>query len=369
MIGGPIRRRPRPPRGRPPPWVRSSCFWSLAVLPLGVACTCGSEESSDADRPRIARSSVAGPADEAWPASVLAGLPPATPATVVTVHTTAIDVDNRELVATWPASALERASREVPRQETLDWPRIARRLEQPPTDGARIPALQEALDLARRAERASSGAGSGGGVYNLRVASDVPFERVERVLYTASLTGYGVPRLLLRAGSEERMLPWPRGSALVQDALSEDEIEAALAPLRERAAQRDPAASRAPGTAEAARARAENEVAGRPSDATSSARHPRVELGSDLVRAYLGDALQAPGCAGDAEGQEFTFTGDADLEAMARCFRRLHDRAEHDTLTLEVPRDAPFGRLAPLLQHATHIFSGVRLVRRPATDP
>jgi hypothetical protein len=341
-------------------------------------------------------------------------LAPATPATEVTVRTGLVEVDNHALIATWPAEALARARAAAP-PDAADWPRLSIRLEAPGVDGRRIPALQHAFETARRAERAGSGAGSGARVYNLRVASDVPFATVERVLYSASLAGYGAPRLLLRAGGAERMMPWPRAEAPGASAPTAAEIEAALATLRAPSAgagpppDEPPQPSVPPGTSASSGSAAGSDtpVGADPSARSGSAdtanaadtadtadtedtadtadtadtedpadtepsedtaepapRRARLELGEERVRAYLGDALQAPGCARDADDAAFTFTGDARIEALARCLRHLRERGDGGALTLEVSRALPFGRLAPVLQHAARELDGVRLVAR-----
>src|SRR5690606_17273125 len=107
----------------------------------------------------------------------------ATPATVVTVHFDRIEVTNEALVASWPEDALARAQRSA---EAPDWPRIA---EEIPLS-ASPERLEAALALARRAERSATGEGTGAGAFNLRVASQVPFVEVERVLRAAARAGY-----------------------------------------------------------------------------------------------------------------------------------------------------------------------------------
>jgi hypothetical protein len=99
-------------------------------------------------------------------------------------------------------------------------------LSSPPTEGQRIPELQDLLSLAREAERAATGAGTGASAFNLRVESAVPVADVERALYTAAQAGYAAPRVVLRAGDEERAFPWP--IARPRAAPSREELERAL---------------------------------------------------------------------------------------------------------------------------------------------
>ncbi|HJL18707.1 MAG TPA: hypothetical protein RMH99_23800 [Sandaracinaceae bacterium LLY-WYZ-13_1] len=330
------------------------------------ACTCEAEPApslapASPDEP-AARSS----ADPAWPPAVVADLPPATPATEVTVRPGALEVRNHALVATWPADALARARADGPAQ-TTDWPRVTMTLEDPSAEGRTIPGLRDALETARRAERASTGSGSGAGVYNLRVAEAVPFERVERVLYTASLAGYGAPRLLLRAGRAEHMMPWPRAPEASREGPSEAAIRAAFEALEAGAdvptGRNGPAAEGASDDGETTDEGSDEgeETAGE----VPAPRTPRLILEPDRVRAWLGDALQAPRCRRDAEpGASLTLTGEAPADAVDRCLASLRERGEGDVLTVEVAPRLPFGRLAPVLQHAARRFEGVRVVSR-----
>jgi hypothetical protein len=349
-----------------------------AALLLLSACDCSPDEPLPTREPQPAEAAPAEPTPDEWPTAQVPDLPPATPATVVTVRSARIDVDNHDLVATWPAPAVERARGEAPAGRA-DWPRLSIRLDEPSADGSQIPALSDALETARRAERASTGAGSGAGVYNLRVANDVPYETVERVLYTASLAGYRAPRLLLRAGRGERMMPWPRGAPRSADAPTEEEIAAALESVREGAGAETPALGDAPGPEREARGTEADEPRAPAADAPGTQpgsgddlepeapepRDPRLDLAAESISGYLGDALQAPRCERDAEADtELTLTADADVEAIGRCLRRLRERGEGDALTLTVLRTLPFGRVVTVLQRATRVFESVRLVGR-----
>jgi hypothetical protein len=140
-----------------------------------------------------------------------AALPPLTPATEVSVRRDGIVVDNRDLIATWPEEAIERA-RAGASPDAPEWPHVRATI-----DAADVPALSAALTEARRAERAASAHGSGAGLFNLRVANDVPFESVERVLYASALAGYVAPRIVVRSGPSDRMLLWPAAPPAIED--------------------------------------------------------------------------------------------------------------------------------------------------------
>ncbi len=270
----------------------------LALL-LALAPACAPVSCERAAEPAAAPPPAAPRAD--WPRAVVPDLAEATPATLVTVEPERVQVSNRGLIATWPAFVLERARAGRPEDEP-DWPVVEA--------GGELDALPELLSRARRAERAGSEAGSGAGAFHLRVASDVPFARVERALHLAAQAGYAEPRLLLSAGETDRVLPWP--SAPPRPAPSREEIEAALhgAPLEE------PAAS-----------------------------EPRARL----------DAARVTTSACELEGA-------LDVSALTRCARAL--RAAGDTIVLEIDPETPFERVAIALQALTRAFAHVRTTSR-----
>lgn len=191
-----------------------------ALLASGCAVSC--------EPPPAARREPAEPPASAavWPEAVVQDLPLATPATRVTLRADSIAVSNEELVASWPAAALEQARTESG-AEPANWPRIDVTLASPAVDRLRIPALETELSRARRAERAATGSGTGAGTFDLQVERAVPMAEVQRVLYTAAQAGYGTPRIVLTDGTQERVLPWP--PAPPRRAPSREEIAAALA--------------------------------------------------------------------------------------------------------------------------------------------
>lgn len=293
---------------------------SLALLLFLSGCSCEHEPESFDEAPFIDEPAIEqdpGP----WPRALVADLAPATPATLVTVHRDRIEVENHALVATWPAADIARTRTDAP-PDALDWPRIAGSVAD--LDGAemRIAPLHELLATARRAERAASGAGHGAGVFNLRVASDVPFALVERVLYTAAQAGYGAPRVLLEAGGTERMLPWP--SAPPRDAPTREEIEAAL-----RAVER--------GTAPVGH---EVDDASPESRATLDAERLELRAGDEVV------------CA---------IEGPLEIRAVERCEARV-DAEQRSALTVVVAPDLSFSRLTSALQTLSG-FAQIRVTR------
>ncbi|GAB5544014.1 MAG: hypothetical protein SangKO_037740 [Sandaracinaceae bacterium] len=310
--------------------LRESAALALSLL---AACTPGSCEGAGDRLPASERQPVT---DES-PAPVRAArddLPLATPATEVTLRRGAIRVHNHALVGTWPAEALE-AARGAGPEGAMDWPRLDTTLEAPTADGSRFPSLEAVLVRARRAEASATGSGSGAGVYNFRVDADVPMVDLQRVMFSASMAGYGAPRLLFDADGEERMMPWPRAP---NDARL---TEAQIAELLAAAGQPVEPAPSAPTTPPA------------PPGA-------RLELDDERARAYVGDRLQAPGCERDAaEGTQMTFDGDAPVDALVRCLARLATRVEGRRLVLRADGELPFGRVAPLLQHAAADFEQV----------
>lgn len=255
--------------------------------------------------------SVGEPASE-WPRAQ-AGALRATPATEVVVRADRVEVRNEALVATWPPEAMARA-REA--SDEPDWPRVVEVIERDEPSGVAMPALRAALERTRQAERSATGAGSGAGAFNLRVASEVPFEQVERVLYAAAQAGYGTPRVLLEADDGERMVVWP--SARRRHAPSRAQIEAALR--------------------------------GEALDTSSRAVGGRITLTNARIAAR-GDA---PICAAEAP---------FDREDFERCSRALG--AGHERITLEVAPDTRFDHVALALQTLVEAFDEVSVVGRP----
>lgn len=251
--------------------------------------------SCEVDRTdELPRAAVPSRADDYdWPVALVPELPPATPATRVTVRVDGVEVSNHELVGTWPASALERARADAPAGEP-DWPRIAETVGD--RDGETwIRALGSILVRTRRAERAATGSGTGAGVFNLRVESAVPIAELERVLYAAGQAGYGAPRVLLQRGSTEAMLAWP--TARPRATVTRAQIEAALT---------------APGLLELA-----------------PSREPRIEMTRDAVR--VGDE---------------TVSGPVEAAALERLVSEL----DAGPVVLAVSPDVPFLRVAMALQ-------------------
>ncbi len=252
-----------------------------------------------------------------WPRALVPDLEPATPATEVTVRPDWVDLDNADLIATWPALELERAEAAA-RAGRPGWPRLSGSVTELEGDPIAIAPLRELLETARQAERAGTGAGTGAGAFNLRVASDVPFELVERVLYTASQAGYSSPRLLLDLDDGRRVLPWP--SAPPRQAPTREQIEAALQ------------GHQAPG---------ESEV---------EAAAPRATLDSDRITVATGEQTHC------------TFQGAVNARRIQRCVGQAREAG--DTLSLSVASTTPFGRVAPVLQALTRVFPHIRILRR-----
>lgn len=149
-----------------------------------------------------------------WPRVLGPELEDTRPATEVVVQVDRIEVRNERLVSTWPAAALARAEAAA---EEPGWPRIAEVV----SEGE----LRAALLRARRAERSATGAGTGAGELNLRIASDVLFERVASVLLATARVGYRRPRILV--GNEgQKMFAWPSAEPAMDP--SREAIEAAL---------------------------------------------------------------------------------------------------------------------------------------------
>ena len=274
-----------------------------------------------------------------WAVAVVPDLLLATPATRLELRAGSAHVENTELVATWPAADLRRAREGAPLGQ-LDWPRVLLDLERPAAEGLAAPAITAALTEARRAERAATESGSGAGVYNLRVAIDVPWEDVDRARYSAALAGYGSARLLLAAGESERMLPWPRTRP--RAVLDEAAVREVFRRVLEGAA--DTLAAPVP-------------------EAEAVLRAASLTLYARGGIAYLGGIPQSPRCAADAPDPErvLTFLPDVPSEVLARCLTALRARTEADVFTLMIGPDVLFGRAAPALQHAARTFPHLRV--------
>lgn len=269
---------------------------ALALLAGG--CTCERPEPRDAgtafDEARI----------DVWPAAVIElGARP--PATRITVRPADVEVDNRALVATWPEAARARA-----------------RAAGGPTIEARAPiadeaALDDRLRTARGLERAASGAGSGAGLCDLRVASDVPFSAFERVLLAAGRAGYHTPRVLLGEDDALVAFEWPRVESA--GGPSQREIVDALAAIERGEA---------------------------PTLADPGASDARLRLDASGASLFVGPDRR---CA------------DLRLETVEACVRGL----VAPRVTVEVAAALPFGEVAPWVQHASLATDqlGVRSVR------
>ncbi len=307
------------------------------IAGLLIGCTCGAEEPP-LEAPRVgsprARSDVATrrepaanpePRRESWSAAVIE-LTPRPAATRVTVRPSRVDIDNDALVRTWPAAAVERA-REVAEPAHPAWPRLAFHLEAPEPDR-----LLEALATARRAERASTGAGSGAGVVDLRVAADVPWGELSETLLAAGRAGYARTRLLLEGPESELVAFEWRHAASSSSAPTLDEIRAAMGAI-----------------ARGEEPRLEGAASGRRARFRCSLGHAGL-----TVRVFVGGERQRGVC---------------DVATPARvqpCVRSLGVVG----VNLEVDPRVPFGELSPYWQHlslATDALALRSLTPRPAT--
>lgn len=286
-----------------------------SILALLVLSGCSCERA-----PQPARVVPDPPAEPEWPRAIDPDLPHATPATDVTVRRDRVDVDNAALVATWPADELSRARTEAP-AGISDWPRVSFSVTSLGGE-LEIAPLREHLATARRAERAGTGAGTGAGAFDLRVASDVPYELVERVLYSAAGAGYGAPRVVLDADDGARMLAWP--SARPGPAPSRDEIEAALRAVVEGRA---------------------------PLDTSATANEPRAELSRERIELRMGHTVA---CTLDRASQA------TELEP---CARDLAHASGSETIALAVARDLAFARVIEAMQRLARAFPQLRVVR------
>lgn len=190
----------------------------LFLTLLLAGCTCAVEPT-----PAAPRAAPESPPPE-WPPA-LVDLEPQPPATRVTLLGQRMEVDNGAMIDMWRADAVARAEAD-PDPAWPAWPRIHASIEDPTVEGNTFVALLEVLRTARRAERASTGSGSGAGAYDLRVATVVAYGNFERVLYTASRAGYGTPRIVLGEDDALARFNWPRAAPSV--APSEAEIRAGL---------------------------------------------------------------------------------------------------------------------------------------------
>lgn len=307
----------------------SRAAWLLgAALWLGA---CG-ELSCGAEAPREPASSLAEtpPSHVArWTETDVEGLTEAGPATVVSLAVDRIEVDNGSLVAIWPGPARAAAAEADP-GDVPGWPLLSRALESPEVRGRSIPALTEVLRLARRIEASATGSETGAGTYQLRVARDVPYGRLEPVLYSASLAGYGSPQLRLSTERGDVTVPWPRAPRADPEA-----IEAALEAFE----------------------------AGRdiPEVATGASGAPRLRLTERGVDVLVEGALRAPGCAEAAPGDRaHTYPADVEPGALVGCVEALDPEA----VTLEVGAERPFGDLAPILVRLTRRELPLRILAR-----
>ncbi len=229
-------------------------------------------------------------------------------------------MDNHALVATWPPEDLARAAAEAPAGED-DWPRLSGSVTDLDDASLDIARLEELLSTARRAERASTGAGTGAGAFNLRVARDVPYALVERVLYSAARAGYGAPRILLEARDGPRMLAWP--TAPPRSAPTREEIEAIVRGATDGQAQAD------------------------------VADEPHAILAASGIQLLDGERL--------ACGLE----GVIDAHRLERCASEVQRTTGRDTLTLRVAPEARFGRVVSALQPLARAFPHIRIARGP----
>ncbi len=311
---------------RQPAWLALACGLStFGVGAFGLsACECG---ASDRPRERAAEETAPeAPAPPGDPDPTLA-LAAAGPATVVSLRAGALLVDNQALLDSWPPAARRTAEAADP-GDVPGWPRLERRLAHV-SEGRAVPELVDTLRLARRIEASATGASSGAGVYHLRIGDEVPFVEVERVLYSASLAGYGRPRLRLAREGGERELPWPESPradpAAVQAAL---EAFASGAPVPEP-----------------------------PAPAVTA----RVRLRANGVDVLVGATRQAAGCLDEAPPDaRRTYPPTVDAAIVTRCLDALGD----GPWALEIDAALPFGRVEPLLARMAVSGRPIRVVTR-----
>ena len=282
---------------------------------LLAGCTCSFEPAT--------LSTHADPAPEIepvrglWPEASIE-LDPRPAATRVTVHALdRIEVSNAELIDTWPAAAIERARADLDPAHPA-WPRIHLVIDHAPHDRGVYRELLDAMRAARRAERASTGAGSGAGVYDLRLASAIDFAMFEDVLRTSAQAGYGTPRVLLSDGEGLARFEWPHARAA--SAPSEAAIRRAAAAI----------------------ARGEEP-------------HLPLTFG-DSVQVVLRDAAVEVGLASGSEGAPTCEAVD-DPALVAACLRGR-------SVTLSVAPSERFSEVVLWAQHLSRTAESLRVVSR-----
>ena len=296
-----------------------------------AGCTCGGEAAVEAGAQaepqaaggRRARSpESAPPRQDIWPEAVIP-LSRSHSATRVDVRPNAAVISNRGLVDGWPAHAIEGAQRAAEPGHP-SWPRITIRVR---LDTTSLDALVQGLEVARRVERAGSGSGRGSQVLDLRVASDVRFSLLRRILYAIGRAGYGHPRLLLGA-SEQQLVTFDWGRAPPPTgAPTLEQIRLAM-----HAIDRDET----------------------PSLPDAEAPRARVLLDGPRPRVFFGGALQHGPCALTAPSM------------VSACLRSLSASA----VVLEVGDDVSVGRLMPWWQHLDAAAERVVLRQRaPSVRP
>lgn len=315
-------------------WVESAPSIALAVL-IGGCSADGCGVTPAAHLPSQSPSSPTEATVSAqYPPVVRDGLPASVPATRLELRADGMHLANAELIASWPADALERAREGA---SDPDWPTLDIRLPTPSEQTGELPGLRRAFERARQAERSATGAGRGAGTYNLRVAEDVPYRALQRVLFTGAMAGYGPPRVLLGSDSGPRYLAWP--PSLPRNAPTPEQIAALV---RGQPLPDDPDALPPPERPATVVLRAD---------------------GTGLVQ--LAGATQRAGCAEPSdEPDPVTFLADVPPEAIRRCLDALRPRTDENALTLAIDGEVRFGQLSPVLQHAAEVFETVRIRRR-----
>ncbi|MCA9606679.1 MAG: hypothetical protein KC619_13835 [Myxococcales bacterium] len=283
----------------------------IGALAFAAGCTCAHEEAVEAPTLAPDLRPAPPPREESWPEAVIE-LSARPPATRFTVRPSTVELDNRALVASWPAAAVERARASL---EDADAPRLRETV--PLDDDA---ALGDALRRARGIERAATGAGGGAGICDLRVAADVAFNDFERVLRAAGLAGYHAPRLLLGEDDALVAFEWPRARS---SGPTQDEIEAAFEAMR----------------------RGEE-----PTLADPGSTDARLRLTAAGARVWLGEERRCE------EG--------VSLATVEACLRGLLATG----VVLEVDGEMPFGEVAPWVQRASRASDGLS-VRSTTRSP
>lgn len=299
-----------------------------------TGCSADGCEARPAARLPAPPAAAAPSEDVSDPEAVVEDLAALSPATTVALSRSGLTVDNEALLASWPPDALARAQSAGGAE---GWPRVRAEMAFPSDETGELPALRAALSRTREAERSATGAGQGAGTYNLRVANDVPFRALQRVLFTSAMAGYGPPRVVLASSEGLRLLPWP--ASLPRNAPTPEQIAALLrgTPLPE-----DPNAAPPP------------------------ERPAQVVLRPDgALLVQLAEETQTAGCeVASTEPDPVTLLPSASPASIGRCLDVLHPRSDEDAITLSIGADVPFARLSPVLQHATRVFDQVRIRRR-----